>query len=435
MRFVRFSIALSILLCFAVSASAYKRQTAPMVLEDVVCRVVAVLKTQGNVVEVRIDRGQDDGLVFGWKGKAYTVADSKSKPVRKFDTVGTSEVLSVEKQTATARVTVTTKNANFQVGDAVEVRARVPQKSERSLLWRLACLHITFLDNYKKPIADYHTLYTDLSAENNAALMAKMITAQNEVVEFVVNTEIDALRKTGRYTGRKASDILKQTTPQDLEDFFRFVLSYPGKYIGKDWKVSETFATWIINDAPPGEEEIADKLIAAKTPAERAGLFAMHKALILKENWFDDWQKRAQNLSDHRKFAEAHALIAAALEGCDLLKRPQSKGWLLFSRGYTFSDEQKYREAVVAYNAAIAFFRAQPKTDKDALRGLAYSVNNKGVVLSSLGRPKDAYAAYAESLKIKRDNGQRYVPLATAYQGMGETAYAMGRLCRIAGLF
>jgi len=58
MRFARSFVALSILLCFAVSVSAHKRQTIPTTLEDVMCRVVAVVKKQGNVYEVTIDRGK-----------------------------------------------------------------------------------------------------------------------------------------------------------------------------------------------------------------------------------------------------------------------------------------------------------------------------------------------------------------------------------------
>jgi CHAT domain-containing protein len=411
------------MLCLTPNAHANKRQLPPTMLHDVMSIAESVTSSKGTVYEAKIDRGEADGIVLGWKGRAYSASNPSAKPPRQFEEIGTATVIQVGKTDATVRVNVTTKGETFRAGDIVEVRARVPEQKPLTLLWRLAALHITFSDNFKKPLNSYRT-YLDKTVEPDAALMDKLLTAQHEVVEFVVNTDMDAPRKTGRYAGRKASEILQNVTPDDINTFLKFVLSYPGKYIGREWKISETFATWIINDAPPGEEEIADKLIAARTTAERAAIFQGQKALILKENWFNVWQSRAQKFSDARRFADAHALINAGLEGCDLLQRPKMKAWFWFARGYTLSDEQKYKESLEAYRQAIASFRTQ--SEADALKGQAFCINNSAFVLSQLGRPKDALAAYQQALilkqKLTKDSQS-----GNALHGMGESEYALGR--------
>lgn len=110
-------------------------------------------------------------------------------------------------------------------------------------------LNITFTDNHRTP------LYTQQQTRGTGRL-GKM------EEELIMNQALDAIRECagftaklpdpseGPYAGRPISDIMENVEPDDVRRFLAFVKSYPGKYIGKTWKISETFATWLLNNAP-----------------------------------------------------------------------------------------------------------------------------------------------------------------------------------------
>ncbi|MBC7545392.1 MAG: hypothetical protein H7338_21915 [Candidatus Sericytochromatia bacterium] len=54
----------------------------------------------------------------------------------------------------------------------------------------------------------------------------------------------------GRYAGLPLGLVLMNATEEDLQGFLGYVRAYPGNYVGRNLKVSETFATWIVYGAP-----------------------------------------------------------------------------------------------------------------------------------------------------------------------------------------
>ena len=54
----------------------------------------------------------------------------------------------------------------------------------------------------------------------------------------------------GRYAGLPLGLVLMNATEDDLQGFLAYVRAYPGNYVGRNLKVSETFATWIVYGAP-----------------------------------------------------------------------------------------------------------------------------------------------------------------------------------------
>lgn len=54
----------------------------------------------------------------------------------------------------------------------------------------------------------------------------------------------------GNYKGRKVLDVMMNARDEDLTEFLRFVAARPRRYAGNSWKISETFATWVIHGAP-----------------------------------------------------------------------------------------------------------------------------------------------------------------------------------------
>ena len=109
-------------------------------------------------------------------------------------------------------------------------------------------LNITFIDNMKKPLYNRNrAMSMKLGVMEEELIMGTAMIAIKECAEFTVDLPTPT---SGHYSGTAIYDIMSNVTETDVRYFLGFVKAYPGKYIGKEWKVSETFATWLINNAP-----------------------------------------------------------------------------------------------------------------------------------------------------------------------------------------
>ena len=54
----------------------------------------------------------------------------------------------------------------------------------------------------------------------------------------------------GMFNGKKLFDAMETTGRKELEEFLKFIVARPGKYAGNTWKLSEIFATWMVNKTP-----------------------------------------------------------------------------------------------------------------------------------------------------------------------------------------
>ena len=54
----------------------------------------------------------------------------------------------------------------------------------------------------------------------------------------------------GPYANLPLTEVMNNITEQDLQAFLRYVKAYPGNYVSRSLKISETFATWVVYGAP-----------------------------------------------------------------------------------------------------------------------------------------------------------------------------------------
>lgn len=110
-------------------------------------------------------------------------------------------------------------------------------------------LNIVFMDNQRTP------LYTMAQTRGTGRLgrveeqfiMDNSLQAIRECAEFTAELPTPT---TGPYANEPIRTIMEGVQPVDVGRFLAFVKAFPGKYIGKSWKISETFATWLLNNAP-----------------------------------------------------------------------------------------------------------------------------------------------------------------------------------------
>ena len=70
------------------------------------------------------------------------------------------------------------------------------------------------------------------------AAMKKQMPEQNQTVAG------------GLFDGRKLFDAMEITTKNELEEFLKYIVARPERYAGNTWKLSEIYATWMINKTP-----------------------------------------------------------------------------------------------------------------------------------------------------------------------------------------
>jgi len=62
--------------------------------------------------------------------------------------------------------------------------------------------------------------------------------------------EQNLLITSGRYKDKKLFTAMQEISGNDVKDFIDYVLYIPTRYEGNNWKISETFATWMNSGAP-----------------------------------------------------------------------------------------------------------------------------------------------------------------------------------------
>lgn len=90
------------------------------------------------------------------------------------------------------------------------------------------------------------------TAAQDAALMRRMLDDVHYTASFFAaadtskNLEIPG----GSYRGQRVLEVMRASQENDLAAFLQFVAARPRRYAGNTWKLSETFATWILHGGP-----------------------------------------------------------------------------------------------------------------------------------------------------------------------------------------
>jgi len=140
----------------------------------------------------------------------------------------------------------------IQKGDMVLFLVPLVKPEKDTLFFKMARLGIhfttvedsTFYDRNKMLSAaeTYRTenilniMATDVQYTGNAMLQQK--DAQDQPVTV------------GKYKGQQLFAVMQKVTAADLFLFLKYVYDHPNKYMAQTWKISETFATWVVSGTP-----------------------------------------------------------------------------------------------------------------------------------------------------------------------------------------
>lgn len=240
--------------------------TGPMAEVSMVAPVLEVRPAAGGGLDLVIGRGQFHGLAADAVGNVFEAQEKSGIGA----VAARAKITRVTLDRAEAHVAADPRHdlAAITPRSHMEVTVRLPRGIHRGILLDLALNGIIFLDNARQPLA---TLDELLSARDGAVeerALAAMVRCGHEVIEFT--TEMTTPIARGKWKGRVMADVLRESAVEDYRAFLRFVASFPGKYIGTAWKISETYATWLMNNAPPSDADRFAELLAATGEAFEA---------------------------------------------------------------------------------------------------------------------------------------------------------------------
>jgi hypothetical protein len=202
-------------------------------------------------VIARIDRGRDDGIVVGTSGHVWSLySKSSDGHERELAQLGTGEVMSVDQHTALVRIRANNSKGDglIRKDDLVELKARTPDRPDRSSLWAAAKFNITFLDANDRPFFDYGSLYSDETSESDSRVVDRMVQDIRSAAPSY--SDQPKLLETGAFAGQSVQQAMLNCNAANLNQLVDFVVKYPKDLAGKRYTLSKLYALWVQNGAP-----------------------------------------------------------------------------------------------------------------------------------------------------------------------------------------
>lgn len=377
--------------------------------------------------EAVIDGGSNDGIYEGADAEVF------GKHITGYDRanrlIGSAKITAVYPDYSKAIIQLINPSDTFYAiypKDMVAVPIRFPKLAFKDIFLEVSLMNIRFVDNSREMITHPRTMMYYSSQQLEKEIYNRMLAAVEEVYQMIKDDTTYNPKETitrGRFKGITWKQAMSRSTPEDLKAFLGFVRSYPGKYMGGTWKISETYATWLLNNAPFGSNEMIDSLFAAKTDVQFRYYMSKHAAEI-KDNFFTQWQVDAQNMGFSGRFADAYKWNAMLQKVAQALNDQDMIGWSLFNLGRIKDEEKKYDDALSAYQRAKAAF--EKGTDR---KGLTFTINNLGFIYGAKYMYKESQQLYEQVLDLrlkllKTDTSdEQKVAVARSCWGIGDAYY------------
>ena len=392
-------------------------------------RSILSLKNNSNYsIEVSIDGGTNDGVYEGADAEVYG-KHRKQGEDRANRLLGSAKITEVYPNYSKALIQLNNPKDSFYTvyaEDMVAIPIRFPKHTEKDIFLEVSLKNIKFLDNYRETLGHPRTLMYYASPQLEKEIYQRMLDAVVEIYEMIkedttYNPKENITR--GRLKGITWKQAMNRSTIGDLKAFLGFVRSYPGKYMGGEWKISETYATWLINNAPPGSDEVMDSLAAAKTDREFNNYLKFYEKDI-KEDFFTAWLVDVQNLALSNKFDEAYKWNKIIQRLAVFYKDPDLIGWSFFNLAKIQDGEKKYDAVMESYLKAKASF----EKGKDE-KGLSFCINNLGANYSTKYMYKESQQMYQQVLQMRLNrfktdtSDEQKISIARSYWGIGDALY------------
>lgn len=363
-----------------------------------------------------LNRPDGHGLFVGSAGVARSVYKNAGRETST-EELGRAQVVFIQDSLIAVLLTLSdTTDANnlLYENDVVELAEDIPFREERTVFFDFVKNAIQFLDSYSEPLFTREEVLRFDGPALRDSIEANMVFSVHETADMIremidENPQWDIDIEEGRFSGMKMVDAMAQSDQDDVHAFLLFVTSYPGKYLGQDWKINETYATWLINAAPPGEEELRDMMVDVWETPEYDALLNQYAEELADGIFTTGWNNHAEALGDEGRYQEAMLISDIVARVAAHLNDENMRGYMLFSRADIAGSMEDYDASIAMYEEAVSIFRST-----DDIRGESIAINNLGMALNNQERYQEAIDTYSRAIELKLTSTACWVQISSA---------------------
>jgi len=420
----------------------------------VIFKVDSVLADSQDTMWVRLNGGTNAAIIEGSKGNAYSIYNSDD-PDRGNLVLGSATHLSSEQDQSLCYVLLsdTTDPAKRIIaGDLVELPCLLPYREESFTMARIAQLGILFNDLDGNPLfTQLQMLYnTEMRLEDE--IMAIMASDVYATWEFIKDMADDypswkEPMEGGKYDGFSMLDAMQNTTPSDVAAFLNFVLAFPGKYMGKTWKINETYATWLINATPLGDFDTRMLHKIHELENQELEGYISENTFYIQDSTLDKLNQYFNDYLNAYDLQQASAFNEKLVRISEILGNTSYRSIFLYNRGLIKIYREEWEESILDFKDAIDldpenlnayyyrgdayaklkdYYHAVKDYDRltEALPDLALGYGNKGWYQILEGKIFDAMKNCKKAYELDSSTTSYALNLGHTYLLLGDTASA-----------
>lgn len=120
------------------------------------------------------------------------------------------------------------------------------------LIPRIAAHYIGLKDVYEKPLYNRYSVFVYWKQDMEERLLDTLVADIRFTGDYFLKNEpsMNVPIKSGPREGKLVLNTMISCTRKDVIDFLEYMIARPFVYAGTEWKVSEVFATWLMEGGP-----------------------------------------------------------------------------------------------------------------------------------------------------------------------------------------
>jgi hypothetical protein len=117
---------------------------------------------------------------------------------------------------------------------------------------KVASQFIGLQNVYENALYDRYTIFSKWKRSDEEAAVDSMVADIHFTGNYFLtnNPSMNVKVKGGKYDGKMVLNTMITCNKQDVNDFLEYMIARPRLYAGREWKISEVFATWLSECAP-----------------------------------------------------------------------------------------------------------------------------------------------------------------------------------------
>lgn len=357
-------------------------QNQKKIEESIFFSISEIVEIRGDTVLVKVKGGSNEGITDQSSGGVLSVYTVEN-PERGNEEMGNARVTEVHPSWCLAEVILFERSRNkglkLITGDNIMLKAMVPETVYRGNLFKLTSSNILLRNSYRN-YAYHHTfILRDNNPFTEEAIIRYLLEDQKGTAAYLYDSANATFMKDylpfkrGSKIGLNMWEAMLQSNIEDMRAFHRFVISFPAKYMGREFRSDETYATWLINATPPGNDEIEytyDAILGSDT--SRSAIISLASKLKYYLSYYSDtvettsigvhlekvadrWRTRNEKFTQALDYPSALKQTEKLLHFASWFSNDTFTLPLLFEKASLLQKLKRIDEALQVYDQTLSF--------------------------------------------------------------------------------